>query len=344
VLDHQPRAELEERLTVTVVQLVEDRSARGCGEGVEDVRHDRTIGKSVLACQGCGAARIPGRSIGYLPADPVSVKEPEIPRSRSERPMLAMARRSAIAGLLRAAGAITVTEVESQFGISPMTARRDLMELERQGVARRTHGGAVLPSISAQEDSFAARVEVATEAKAGLAAEAVTMLSPRETVFLDSSSTAYFLARRIVELGLGVTVITNSLPVMEAISARETPNVKLVGIGGTLRPLTRSFVGPYAVHTVQGHFADRLFFSVKGVTRDGVLTDADELEAEVKRAMIMQAEESVLLLDDSKLGARGQNAIARVNEVSSVLAHGAPASALEPLRSTGIKLKVVGGT
>jgi DeoR/GlpR family transcriptional regulator of sugar metabolism len=258
--------------------------------------------------------------------------------------MLAMARRSAIAGLLRAAGAITVTEVESQFGISPMTARRDLMELERQGIARRTHGGAVLPSISAQEDSFAARVEVATEAKAGLAAEAVTMLSPRETVFLDSSSTAYFVARRIVELGLGVTVITNSLPVMEAISARETPNVKLVGIGGTLRPLTRSFVGPYAVHTVQGHFADRLFFSVKGVTRDGVLTDADELEAEVKRAMIMQAEEPVLLLDDSKLGARGQNAIARVNEVSSVLAHGAPASALEPLRSTGIKLKVVGAT
>ena len=67
-----------------------------------------------------------------------------------------------------------------------------------------------------------------------------------------------------------------------------------------------------------GHFADRMFLSVKGVTRDGVMTDADELEAEVKRAMIAQSEESVLLLDDSKLGARGQNAIARVTEVSSV--------------------------
>ena len=186
-----------------------------------------------------------------------------------------------------------------------MTARRDLAELERQGIARRTHGGAVLPSISAQEDSFAQRVEVATEAKARLAEAAVAMLSPRETIFLDSVATAYFVARRIVELGLGVTVITNSLPVMEAIAARETPNVKLIGIGGTLRPLTRSYVGPYAVHTVLGHFADRMFLSVKGVTRDGVLTDADELEAEVKRAMIAQSEESVLLLDDSKLGARG---------------------------------------
>ena len=55
-------------------------------------------------------------------------------------------------------------------------------------------------------------------------------------------------------------------------------------MGGSLRRLTRSFVGPSAVHTVLGHFADRMFLSVKGVTRDGVLTDADELEAEVKAA------------------------------------------------------------
>ncbi len=258
--------------------------------------------------------------------------------------MLALARRSAIADLLRDSGAVTVTEVETRFGVSPMTARRDLQELERQGIARRTHGGAVLPSISAQEDSFAMRVEVATHEKAALAEAAVAMLSARETVFLDSSSTAYFVARRIVELGLGVTVITNSLPVMDVIAGGETPNVNLIGIGGTLRPLTRSFVGPYAVRTVLGHFADRMFLSVKGVTRDGVLTDADELEAEVKRSMIAQAGEAVLLVDDSKLGARGQNAITRVTDVKTVLASSAPASALEPLRATGVNVQVVGAS
>jgi DeoR/GlpR family transcriptional regulator of sugar metabolism len=256
--------------------------------------------------------------------------------------MLAMARRSAILELLRNTGAVTVTEVETRFGVSPMTARRDLAELARQGVARRTHGGAVLPSISAQEDSFAQRVGVATTAKARLAEAAVEMLNPRETVFLDSSSTAYFVARRIVELGIGVTVITNSLPAMEAIAAGETPNLRLIGVGGTLRPLTRSYVGPYAVHTVLGHFADRMFLSVKGVTSDGTLTDADELEAEVKRSMIGQSEEAVLLLDESKLGARGQNAIARVTEVSTVLAAGAQRSALDPLRASGVALRVVG--
>jgi DeoR/GlpR family transcriptional regulator of sugar metabolism len=252
-----------------------------------------------------------------------------------------MARRAAILDLLRDSGAVTVTEVENRFGVSPMTARRDLAELARQGVARRTHGGAVLPSISAQEDSFAQRVEVATAAKAQLAEAAVEMLNPRETVFLDSSSTAYFVARRIVDLGIGVTVITNSLPTMDAIASAESANVRLIGVGGTLRPLTRSFVGPYAVRTVLGHFADRMFLSVKGVTSEGMLTDADELEAEVKRSMIGQSEESVLLLDESKLRARGQNAIARVTEVSTVLAAGTVRSALEPLRATGVSLRVV---
>ena len=80
-----------------------------------------------------------------------------------------------------------------------MTARRDLAELERRGVVRRTHGGAVLPAISAHEDSFARRLRTAAQAKAALAAAAVAALTPRETVFLDSSTTSYFVARAIVD-------------------------------------------------------------------------------------------------------------------------------------------------
>src|SRR3954466_3415993 len=96
--------------------------------------------------------------------------------------MLAMARRAAILDLLRDSGAVTVTEVESRFGVSPMTARRDLAELARQGVARRTHGGAGRLSISAPACSFSQRVEVATEAQARLAEAAVAMVTPAETV------------------------------------------------------------------------------------------------------------------------------------------------------------------
>jgi len=259
----------------------------------------------------------------------------------SGRPLLAEARRFAIAELLRSAGAVSVTEVERRFGVSPMTARRDLMALEKQGVARRTHGGAVLPSMSAKEDSFAKRVNLAAEAKGRLADAAVAMIAPEETIVLDSSSTTYFLAQRIVDHALSVTIITNSLPIMDLIASVESPPINLVAVGGTLRRLTGSFVGPYAVDTVRGHFADRMFMSVKGLTPNGIMTDADELEAELKRTMLAQSQESVLLVDGSKLSARGQNAIASVNELNCVLAEGLGAGELEALRATGVTVRSV---
>ena len=94
---------------------------------------------------------------------------------------------------------------------------------------------------------------------------------------------------------------------MELLFKEGGPALEVIGIGGTLRRLTRSFVGPFAVRTVQGHFADRLFLSVKGIAANGMLTDADPLEAELKRTMIEQAGESVLLIDHIEaVGARAE--------------------------------------
>src|SRR3954464_8882233 len=100
-----------------------------------------------------------------------ATEEIAIARRRSDEGpgIRAEPRRREITERLRANGAVTVAEVEERFGVSPMTARRDLAELERRGVVRRPHGGAVLPSISAHEDSFARRLEVDAGDKARLA-------------------------------------------------------------------------------------------------------------------------------------------------------------------------------
>jgi DeoR/GlpR family transcriptional regulator of sugar metabolism len=229
-------------------------------------------------------------------------------------------RRRSIADLLLATGAVTVAQVESRFGVSAMTARRDLGELERRGLARRTHGGAVLPNAAGHEDSFDRRLNVATAAKRLLARAAVELMNPHDTVFLDSSTTSYFLAREIVATGIAATVLTNSLPIMTLLSGEAGPNVELIGIGGTLRTLTRSFVGAGATRTVNEHYADRLFFSVKGVVDSETLTDADSLEADVKRSMIAHAREAVLLIDGTKLAERGLIAIAPLSAVAIALA------------------------
>src|SRR3954447_4731938 len=270
-------------------------------------------------------------------------EEIAIARRRSDEGpgVLAEARRREIAERLRANGSVTVAEVEERFGVSPMTARRDLAELERRGVVRRTHGGAVLPTISAHEDSFARRLEVDADEKLRLAIAAVQMLTPRETIFLDSSTTTYYVARRLVETGLAATVLTNSLPVMELLFKEGGPGLEVIGIGGTLRRLTRSFVGPFAVRTVQGHFADRLFLSVKGVAQNGMLTDADPLEAELKRTMIEQAGDSVLLIDQSKLSTRGLSVIAPIGEIATTLALGLDDAEADTLRLSGTNVRPV---
>ena len=255
--------------------------------------------------------------------------------------MLAESRRTAILEMLRAGGAVSVAEVQSKLGVSSMTARRDLAELARRGVAQRTHGGAVIPSISAHEDSFAQRLGTATEAKLALARAAVDLLQPRDTVFLDSSTTSYFVARQILDAGLETTVLTNSLPVMQLVAAQAAPNVDLVAVGGLLRRLTQSFVGPYAVRTIQGHFVDHTFLSIKALSPTGVLTDADPLEAEVKRCMIAQAQHAVLLIDRSKLTARGLNAIGPASELGLVIAHGAREAELRVLLDSGVALRSI---
>jgi DeoR/GlpR family transcriptional regulator of sugar metabolism len=245
-------------------------------------------------------------------------------------------RRRLIAERLRQHGSVSVSTLEAEFGISPMTARRDLDELERRGIARRTHGGAVLPGLSGHEDSFLQRLETAVGAKERLAEEALKLVEPGEAVFVDSSTTGYVAARRIVRENLECTLLTNSVPIMQLVCEHDAPQVEMIGAGGTLRKLTRSFVGPQAVRGVESHFADHVLFSVRGLTADGFLTDPDPLESEVKRAMINRARQAVLLLDGSKLDRPALTQIAHVESVAVIVAADVPGAALKPFARAGI--------
>ena len=252
-----------------------------------------------------------------------------------ERPRLAEARRQRMRELLMRNGAVAITDLRSRFGISAMTARRDLAVLEQRGHARRTHGGAVVPPVAAQENSFAQRLGTATAAKQRLADAAVALLQPGETLFLDSSSTAYFVGRRIAQLGLAARIVTNSGAIMQAVAACEHEHVQLFAIGGSLRRLSGSYVGPSAVRAIREHYADRAVLSVMGVARNGMLMDGDPLEAEVKRAMVEQSAHSLVLIDASKLSARGRQAVVPLKAVSQVIADGLTTAGAEQLLASG---------
>ena len=250
-------------------------------------------------------------------------------------------RQQRIAEIVRESGNITVTALEMEFGVSSATARRDLAELERQGKVKRTHGGAVLPGVAQHEDSFQQRLGEAVEAKKRLARAAAKLLGADETVFIDSSTTAYYATQRMLAEAPNVTYLTNLVPAMDLFSTADPSWASMVGLGGIFRPLTLSFVGPCTTYAVESYLADRTFFSVKGLTPDGHLTEPNPLEAEVKRAMIRRADNPVLLVDGRKFERRGASVIAHVSEVSLVMTADAHRSHVEALEVLGVEVQSV---
>jgi DeoR/GlpR family transcriptional regulator of sugar metabolism len=253
-------------------------------------------------------------------------------------PVVPEERRRLIQAMLAERGSVTVATVERAFGISSMTARRDLAILAAEGRLRRTHGGAVLPELAGHEDSFRSRLDQEAEQKRRLARAIAVSAEPSETIFVDSSTTSYFAVEQMLELGVNATLLTNSLPVMTLVAAAEGSNLKLVGLGGSFRALTQSFVGAETVRAIEGFYADRVVFSVKGISSEGFLTDPDPLETEVKRAMITQAATVVLVATPRKFDGRGLNVIASARRVRVAYLADPPTAGTRMLAEAGVEI------
>lgn len=257
------------------------------------------------------------------------------------RPLVPEQRRQLIADRLRAVGSVSVAQLEDEFGVSSMTARRDLQILEREGRARRTHGGAVMPALTRDEDTFASRLERDAGAKRRLGAAAAELVEDGETVFVDCSSTGYYAVRALLDAGRRMALLTPSIAVMHLVARADAPDVELVGLAGSLRRLTSSFVGPQTVRSIETFYADKLLFSVGGIAPGATLTDADPLEAEVKRAMLARARESVLLVDGSKFEKAGLSVIAPASAAAVALIADASREHVRSLADAGLRTRDV---
>ena len=198
-----------------------------------------------------------------------------------------------------------------------------------------------MPGVAQHEDSFQRRLGEAVEAKKRLARAASALLEEDETVFIDSSTTAYYAVRRMLADAPKVTFLTSLLPVMDLFSTADPSTVNLVGFGGMFRALTLSFVGPCTIRMIESYRADKTFFSVKGITSDGQLTEANPLEAEVKRAMIRQAASPVLLVDGRKFERQGLSVITHISEVSLVMTADARKPDVEALEDFRVEVHSV---
>ena len=193
-------------------------------------------------------------------------------------------------------GSLRLADVAVELAVSEMTVRRDLLQLESLGVARRVRGGAVALAPTA----FADRHRAHARAKSKIAAKLVGLVPDRGAIGVDASSTVMRMSR-MLEPRRELTVITNGLEAFHAVAA--VPGVRPVLTGGELDPRTGSLVGPLAAHSAGQLMLRRLFLSSVD-PRLGTGETCLE-EAEVKQALARVSEDVVLAVDGSKLGARG---------------------------------------
>jgi DeoR/GlpR family transcriptional regulator of sugar metabolism len=236
------------------------------------------------------------------------------------QPMLPDRRHELILRALRADGPITVTVLADQLGASQATIRRDLLQLEDEGLLKRVYGGAV--PVVGEDDPFTDVAGVRVEAKEAIAAWCAALVRDGETVLLDIGTTAHRVARQL--RGRALTVITSNLAVYEEL--QDDKDIQLVLLGGVVRRDYRSLVGFLTEDNLRQVRADVLFLGTSGVRPDGQILDTTAVEVPVKRAMISASDKVVLVADAAKFPGTGMARVCGPEDLDVVVTN-APADA-----------------
>ncbi|MBQ3037902.1 MAG: DeoR/GlpR transcriptional regulator [Clostridia bacterium] len=227
--------------------------------------------------------------------------------------MLAVERRSIIEQTIMKNKTVLVLELAKQFDVTTETIRSDLEKLEKQGVLVRTYGGATLIESNEADMAIHERETVNFEGKQSIGIRAAQMIKDGETVFLDASTSSLHVARNIKEKK-GVTVITNAEKIVMELA--NCPNIRVISTGGMLHSKNMSYTGRIVEETIRSsYYANKVFFSCRGVTLSRGLMESSEAEAEIKKAMIDCSETAIFLCDRNKLGRLGVPVISNIDRI-----------------------------
>lgn len=211
--------------------------------------------------------------------------------------MLVDERRRRIASLVVAQGAVTVTQLSDKLGVSAVTIRSDLEALEKQGLLKRNHGGAVARQVLRFAPDFLEKSSLHRKEKEAIASIAIDLMEDGDHLILDAGSTTLALAHKIHNREL--TLVINSIYLLNELY--NAPRIELITVGGNLHPRNLCFVGPLAEAFLKEIHVDKVFLGANGVSRNGVSV-TNSLEAGVKRCMVAAANEVIVLADTSKVG------------------------------------------
>ena len=235
--------------------------------------------------------------------------------------MLAIERRNAILARLTLEGKVIVADLAREFDVTEETIRRDLEKLDREGLAKKTYGGAVLNQNLNTDVPFNVRKRSNVELKQRIAEKIAALIQDGDFLMLDASTTAIHVAKSIKNRK-NITLITNSVEILLELSDKEGWNV--LSTGGVLKQGSLSLVGSSAERMIRGYHVDLAVCSSKGIDLSMGVTESNEKDSEIKRAIFSSANHKVLAIDSTKFDRISFVRVYDLNDIDTIVTDAAP--------------------
>lgn len=234
--------------------------------------------------------------------------------------MIQSERRRLIAEQIQRTGSATVSDLCERFKVSEMTIRRDLQDMDREGVLRRVHGGAVSNLGRSYEPPLQTRSTTRTEAKKAIGRKAAELITNGDSIALDTGTTTREIVYSLHEKH-NLTIVTTSIPIInDIISNLSLPSdIRLIVTGGIVRPGELSMTGHIAAYTYDEFHVDKAFIGIGGISINDGLTEYNVEDALVKKALIKNAHLRVVVADSSKLGRTTFTSVAPLSAIDMII-------------------------
>lgn len=235
--------------------------------------------------------------------------------------MLAIERRREIIAKLTLDGKVIVSELAREFGVTEETIRRDLEKLDQDGLASKTHGGAVSKHNSALDLPYSVREGVNVVQKQMIAEKLADLIEDGERIMVDSSSTSLYLIKKLKDKK-NLTVITNSVRIL--LELADMQNWTVLSTGGVLKKGALSLTGSSAEKMIGAYHVDTAICSCKGLDMMLGVTDSNENDSIIKQAMLNSAERRILALDTEKFDKKSFVKVCDLVDIDIIATDGEP--------------------
>lgn len=225
-------------------------------------------------------------------------------------------RRAKIIDLIEQIGVVKVSNLSPKFGVSEVTIRNDLVQLEKKNILIRAHGGAMKYQRVGIDFELDIKSQKHLGEKQKIGKKAAQLIKDGDTIILDSGTTTLQIAKNLSHLN-DLTVITNSLNIAGQLV--NLTNVNVIMPGGMLRRKSLSLIGSMAENSIKNYYCDKVFLGVDGIDTDYGISTPNSEEAHLNNIMINISREVIVVTDSSKFSKKSFAFIAPLSKINTII-------------------------